>query len=127
MNAKPPPPATHTAAPWQRDAAGQVRLLASREIGSQAHFFPPLPEASPIAGRFRTVALSPTAKLYSFTVIHPNPKTGRKPFALAYADFPEQVRVFGALSLEGSAPPRIGSALAVEAGDGGSYRFVPIQ
>ena len=54
-------------------------------------------------------------------------QTGKPPFALAYADFPEGVRVLGRLEFD--ARPAIGAALSVEVDevDGGaalSYRTV---
>ncbi|GLR77747.1 OB-fold domain-containing protein (plasmid) [Azospirillum oryzae] len=77
------------------------------------------------------VTLSPEASLYSFTVVHPSPKTGQPPFTLAYADFPEQVRVLGRLKLPEGACPMIGARLRVEldatAGGEQTYVFVPVQ
>jgi uncharacterized OB-fold protein len=87
---------------------------------------------SPAAPRFEAITLSDVAMLYSFTVIHPNPKTGQAPFALIYADFPEDVRVFGRLDLSEGDRPRIGmsvrvvpeEAVASDETTGPAYRFV---
>lgn len=103
-----------------------LRLPASREIATGRGIFPPVPPHSPSAPRYALLTLSEQAVLYSFTVIHPAPKTGQPPFTLAYADFPEQVRVFGPLSLPGDAAPRIGMALRV-LGTPEAYRFVPAE
>ena len=84
---------------------------------------------SPAAPRYEAAVLSARGRLYSFTVIHPNPKTGQKPFALVYADFPEGARVFGRLTLPEGARPVIGTRLEVvieTTADGeASYAFVP--
>ena len=108
-----------------------LKLLASRDRVSGHGVFPRVPERSPSAPRFESITLSDSATLYSFTVIHPNPKTGQAPFALAYADFPEDVRVFGRLDLPEGDRPLIGMRLGVvgdaaASGDGQpAYRFVP--
>lgn len=96
-----------------------VRVDASREKATGKGVFPPLPSTSPSADRFDRITLSPEAVLYSFTVIHPNPKTGLAPFALVYADFPEDTRVFGRLVLADGAHPVIGSRLRVVAASEG--------
>ncbi|MNT78452.1 hypothetical protein D3C72_2176930 [compost metagenome] len=48
--------------------------------------------------------------LYSFTVIHPAPKSGLAPYALGYVDFVGPVRIFG--RLQGAARPVIGERYA---------------
>ena len=87
------------------------KLAASRNRITGQCVFPQLPEHSPAAPRFEPVTLSANAVLYSFTIIHPNPKTGQQPFALVYADFPERVRVFGRLQLSEGERPVIGMRL----------------
>lgn len=99
---------------WTRGPNNQIRLRASVEIRSGMHFFPPLPQQSPLAPKYRTVELSPISTLYSYTIIHPSPKTGKQPFGLVYADFPEKVRVFGKLELVDGQHPKIGSSLRVD-------------
>ena len=103
----PPPPA------WLRCSGQEARLLASRELESGHVFFPPLPASSPLAPRFETIALSSHAVLYSFTIIHPNKKAKKPPFTLAYADYPENVRVFGRYEGRSDARPAIGEKLSV--------------
>ena len=111
----------------------QLILEASRDKTTGGGVFPRVPDHSPSAFRFDPITLSPTARLYSFTVIHPNPKSGEAPFALVYADYPEEVRVFGRLSLPDGERPTIGMALVAvstdpdqpQPDDGGAYVFVP--
>jgi uncharacterized OB-fold protein len=109
--------------------ADATRLTASRRRVSGALVFPPVPDTSPAAPGYETVGLSASATLYSFTTIHPNPKTGKPPFTLVYADFPEGVRIFGRLGLPDGASPKIGMALevVVDAPVDGSprYFFIP--
>ena len=98
---------------WLGRSGDARRLLASRELATGHVFFPPIPASSPLAGRYQTIALSERAVLYSYTIIHPNKKANKPPFALVYADFPEQVRVFGAYAAPAGARPVIGQALRV--------------
>jgi uncharacterized protein len=114
---------------WIGRQDGGQRLVASRHRATGRCVFPRLPEHSPAAPRYEPVTLSRHARLYSFTVIHPNPKTCQKPFTLVYADFPEGARVFGRLRLPEGTRPVIGSQLEVvvePSADGeGSYAFAP--
>jgi uncharacterized OB-fold protein len=77
------------------------------------------------------VRLSNTATLYSFTIIHPSPKSHQPAFVLAYADFPERVRVMGRLELSADALPKIGMALKVRLTDSAeeavSFKFVSAE
>jgi uncharacterized OB-fold protein len=104
-------------------------LVASKDIKTGKCIFPRVPETSPSASRYTPIDLSRQGKLYSFTVIHPNPKTGEKPFTLAYVDFPEGARAFGRLSLPKGETARIGMAVAVcvhaSAQAGAFYHFIP--
>jgi uncharacterized protein len=115
--------------PWIADRAGRLVLVGSRDLQNGKCVFPRVPESSPSAPRFATVDLSQRGQLYSFTVIHPNPKTGDKPFVLAYVDFPEGARAFGRLNLEPGARAEIGMSVAVHieepAGSGARYHFIP--
>ncbi|NLS04149.1 OB-fold domain-containing protein [Rhizobium sp. P32RR-XVIII] len=88
-----------------------VRLEASRDKSTGKGIFPRIPATSPSADRFEPITLSEVATLYSFTVIHPNPKTGLTPFVLVYADFPEDARVFGRLELPEGQRPAIGMTI----------------
>jgi uncharacterized OB-fold protein len=101
--------------PAVRARAPEIVLEASRDKASGLCVFPRIPVASPAASRYVPVTLSNRAVLYSFTVIHPNPKTGVAPFPVVYADFAEGVRIFGRLRLRNGERPQIGMALNVEA------------
>ena len=113
--------------PWrQRD--GRTVLLAGRRNG-RLHF-PPLPPSSPLFADGEIVELSPRASLYSFTVVHAGPKTGKPPVALGMADFAEGVRVFGRIECTPGRRPVIGEALRVclsESEHGPIYAFEPEQ
>jgi uncharacterized OB-fold protein len=109
-----------------------VRLAASRDKISGHGIFPPIPDTSPAAPRYEPITLSDKAILYSYTVIHPNPKSGEAPFALVYADFPEDTRVFGRLIQLDGERPRIGMQLrtvrpAADASDAQGYVFVAAE
>jgi uncharacterized OB-fold protein len=116
---------------WIDNQSGVRKLVASRDRMTGQCVFPRVPERSPAATRYEAVTLSAHARLYSFTVIHPNPKTGQPPFAMAYADFPEGARVFGRLRLPEGTRPAIGTQLeaVVEPSPDGEirYAFVPTQ
>ncbi len=89
-------------------------LLASRNRRTGEIVFPPVLEASPLASDYEPLSISRTGSLYSFTVIHPNPKTGRSPYAMGYVHLDDHpVRVFG--QLRGASAPAIGAR----------YRAVP--
>lgn len=119
-------PGSPAATLWQIDPHGSVRLSASRQKNTGTVYFPPLPAESPLMNDFETISLSPTGRLYTFTIIHPNPKSGRQPFALAYVDFPENVRVFGRLAMAAETRPKIGMAVNVDIfeTDEGSQRYL---
>ena len=116
---------------WIDRRDGVRKLVASRDRMTGRCVFPRVPDQSPAATRYEPVTLSAHARLYSFTVIHPNPKTGQPPFALAYADFPEGARVFGRLRMPEGARPAIGTRLdaVVEPSADGEirYAFVPAR
>jgi len=120
----------------RRDPSGTVRLHASRDRASGRCVFPRIPDSSPAAPRFQPVELSASATLYSYTVIHPNPKSGAKPFVLAYADFAEGARVLGRLKLAEGERPVIGMVLMVDVAETApdapldsppTYVFVPLR
>jgi uncharacterized protein len=113
--------------PW-RIENGRVVLLACRRMNSDALFFPPPPSTSPGAPRATLVPLSGTPTLYSFTVMHPSPKTGKPPVPLGFADFPEGVRIFGRLIYPEGRRPAIGDALQpclIDTQDSEIYAFEP--
>lgn len=82
-------------------------LLASRNRHTKCLHFPPLKEISPLATDHETVSIPSLGTLYSYTVIHPNPKSGLAPHALGYVDIEGiPLRLFG--KLEGRNSPAIG-------------------
>jgi uncharacterized OB-fold protein len=118
----------HDLPAWIGDRDGRLVLVGSRDLRNGKCVFPRIPEDSPSAPRFATIDLSQRGQLYSFTVIHPNPKTGEKPFVLAYVDFPEGARAFGRLDLKPDARAEIGMSAEVHierrAGSGTGYHFI---
>jgi len=116
---------------WSDTDSLSTALQASREKTTGHGIFPRVPDTSPSADRYEPILLSPEAILYSFTVIHPNPKTGQQPFTLIYADFPESTRVFGRLVLRAGERPQIGAAVQVVRTDGSTnaadYHFELVQ
>ncbi|KND59602.1 hypothetical protein BVER_01227c [Candidatus Burkholderia verschuerenii] len=110
--------------PW-RVENGKTVLLAYRYI-DDVLLFPPLPATSPLAASTQLVPLTGTPTLYSFTVMHPSPKTGKPPVPLGFADYPEGVRIFCRLIYPDGRRPVIGDALQVrliEIDDGEIYAF----
>ena len=99
-------------------------LLASRHKRTQALRFPPLSPQSPLAPDHETVTLPGRGTVYSFSVIHPNPKTGAPPFAVGYVDLPGPIRLFGRIAGEGLA---IGAACEVAADAEFGYLFHTVQ
>ncbi|GGA23594.1 hypothetical protein GCM10011326_40000 [Salipiger profundus] len=109
--------------------SGSLTLLASRSRRDGQAVFPRLPATSPAAALYDDVELTGPAKLYSYTVIHPNPKSGQKPFVLALVDFAQGARVFGRLDM---APDQVRIGMAVgavpaEGPEGQTYRFAPLK
>lgn len=99
-------------------------LRASRHRKTQELRFPPLSMQSPLASEYDTVALPAHGTVYSFSIIHPNPKTGAVPFALGYVDLPGPIRLFGRIAGEGVA---IGAACEIAAHPEFVYEFRTIQ
>lgn len=77
------------------------RLLASRDETSGALRFPAFNPQSPLAARCHVEPLASEGRVYSFTVIHSNPKLGLPPFALGYVDVDGQARILGRIRGEG--------------------------
>jgi len=96
-------------------------LLASRDLQTRELLFPAVPPDSPLAARHETVAIAPVGAVYSFTVIHPAPKSGEAPYALGYVDFPGPVRLFG--RLQGAPRPAIGERVATRRDERFGYVF----
>lgn len=105
-------------------------LKASRRIASGMLVFPEVPAASPSAKFYETVTLSPSATLYSFTVLH---GAGKEPTILAYADFSDGARAIGRLDMPAGVKPEIGMALRAVVDSEGSeaallaYHFEPAE
>jgi uncharacterized OB-fold protein len=89
---------------WSADSPPVLR--ASRDRLTDEWVFPAVPDASPLAARHQAVSVTGRGVVYSFTVIHPSPKSGLVPYALGYVDFPGPVRIFG--RLQGKDHPAIG-------------------
>lgn len=78
---------------WSADKP--PRLLASRHRESKEIRFPSFRPASPLASSWEVATLEGVGIVYSFSVIHPNPKSGVQPYSLGYIDLPGPVRIFG--------------------------------
>ncbi|SDJ53664.1 DUF35 OB-fold domain-containing protein, acyl-CoA-associated [Bradyrhizobium sp. Rc2d] len=116
---------------WVSERPDGFVLIGSKDLKTGKCIFPRIPETSPSASRYAAIELSRRGEIYSFTVIHPNPKTGEKPFTLAYVDFPEGARAFGRLHLPAGETAKVGKAVevcvqsTVEAGT--LYHFIPAK
>jgi len=96
-------------------------LIASKELSTGELVFPPFVEGSPLAETHEAAELPPDGVLYSYTVIHPNPKSGESPYALGYVDMAGPIRLFG--RLRGKNRPQIGDRYRVVADDAFGYAF----
>jgi uncharacterized OB-fold protein len=116
---------------WVSERPDGFGLVGSKDLKTGKCIFPRIPETSPSAARYAAVELSRRGEVYSFTVIHPNPKTGEKPFTLAYVDFAEGARAFGRLQLAAGETARVGMAAEVcvesTAEAGTFYYFIPAK
>jgi len=101
-------------------------LLASRDIKTNELVFPAVPDDSPLAHRHVTVPVEGVGVLYSYTIIHPGPRSGLEPYALAYVDFPGPVRIFGRVK-GGSERPAIGQRYQAAPDDALGYVFVALD
>lgn len=128
---KPLEPTAYKQPSWISEEPDGWRLVGSKDLKTGKCIFPRIPEESPSAHLYSAIVLSRRGVVYSFTIIHPNPKTGETPFALAYVDFPEGARAFGRLNLPLGERPTIGMAVDVQiaqsAQSGVSHRFEPSQ
>ena len=97
------------------------RLLASCHRASGEIVFPPVSVHSPLADQYEGLSLEGEGTLYSFTVIHPSPKSGQQPFALGYLDLPGPARLFGRVN--GARRPVIGDRCRIVADDTYGYAF----
>ena len=86
---------THPYPLWS--STPEPTLVASRDLESGEWVFPAVADNSPLAPRHAAVPVEGTGVVYSWTAIHPSPKSGLAPYALGYVDFPGPVRIFGRL------------------------------
>lgn len=103
----------------------QACLLASRDTETGEWVFPAVPANSPLAERHETVPVEGVGVVYSYTVIHPGPKSGLQPYALGYVDFPGPVRIFG--RLQGTARPAIGERYVARVDEALGYVFEAVS
>jgi uncharacterized OB-fold protein len=104
------------------DQGPEPALLASRNRRTDAIVFPPVHPTSPLAQHYEPLSVGSRGHLYSYTVIHPNPKTGQAPYAMGYVNLDDQpVRLFG--QLRGSARPEIGARYRATPDDTFGYIF----
>lgn len=108
---------------WSSEAP--ARLLASRHRVSGELVFPPISVHSPLVDQYEVVELEGEGALYSYTIIHPSPKSGLQPFALGYVDLPGPVRLFGRVN--GGRRPVIGNACRVSADETYGYVFELVE
>jgi len=101
-------------------------LAASRHLGTDEIFFPAVPADSPLADQFQDTTLSVEGRVYSFTIMHPSPKSGLNPFVLAYVDLSGPVRLFGRLN-GSSGRPFIGEKCRVIADETFGYVFESLE
>lgn len=106
-------------------------VRCSRSASSGKLVFPEIPAQSAVASLYSPASVPNAATLYSYTTIHPNPKSGLSPFSLGYADFGGELRVFGKLALAENEKPAVGMALRLETqaadSEGPAYLFVPVK
>lgn len=102
-------------------ATAPAKLLASRRYSGGEIVFPAVPAHSPLADQHESLLLDGEGTVYSYTVIHPSPKSGLQPFALAYLDLPGPVRLFG--RIRGTRRPAIGDKYQVLPDDEFGYAF----
>ncbi|MDB6143629.1 MAG: lipid-transfer protein [Pseudomonas sp.] len=95
-------------------------LLASRQRLSDEIFFPAVTAESPLSHQFEAHAQFTEGELYSYTIMHPSPKSGQPPFVLAYLNLPGPLRLFG--RVRGSERPQIGQRCRVVADE--TFGFV---
>ena len=116
---------------WVSVRPDGLGLVGSKDLQTGKCIFPRIPKSSPSAPRYDAIELSRRGEVYSFTVIHPNPKTGEKPFTLAYVDFPEGARAFGRLQLPAGETATVGMVVKVcvqgTAEGGALYHFNPAK
>lgn len=101
-------------------------LRASRHRQNGEIFFPAVIDESPLSSQFEDALLDTEGQVYSFTIMHPSPKSGLSPFVLAYVDLPGPVRLFGRL-VGSPERPVIGEKCRVIADDTYGYLFQSLE
>jgi uncharacterized OB-fold protein len=101
-------------------------LRASRHRRSGEIFFPAVVSESPLTSQFDDTFLDVEGQVYSFTIMHPSPKSGLPPFVLAYVDLPGPVRLFGRL-IDSPDRPVIGEKCRVIADETFGYVFQSLE
>lgn len=104
---------------------GKTVLLASRSKSDGKGVFPRIPQASPSRHLYEDITLSDSGTLYSYTVMHPSPKTGKPPFVIGLVDFEEDTRVLGLIKIAPESV-KIGMSVRVlesDTSDGAGYCF----
>jgi uncharacterized OB-fold protein len=100
-------------------------LLASRHRVSNDIYFPAVVSESPLSDQFEAHAQVCEGELYSYTIMHPSPKSGQPPFILAYLNLPGPLRLFG--RLRGSERPHIGQRCRVVADETFGFVFEAME
>ena len=78
----------------------RIRLVGARCTSCGSVFFPARKRCTHcFSHELERHALSPTGKIYSFSVVHAASPAFNPPYVVAYVDFPENVRVFGKLEI----------------------------
>lgn len=106
-------------------SASPPTLLASVNRGNGEWVFPVVPDDSPLAAQYTATPIQNVGTVYSFTIIHPSPKSGLPPYALGYVDFEGPVRIFG--RLVGKERPGIGDRYMPVPDDTFGYVFQAIN
>lgn len=103
---------------------GQYALRASRCTACGESTFP-ASDVCPfcLSKSLEDLPLCGEATLYAFTCIHAAPAKWQTPYAVAYADFPNGLRVFAKLA-DATTPWRSGQTLSLKVVPSGSaYRY----
>jgi len=109
---------------WSQDPVPGLLASCNRRTG-QIHF-PPVHDSSPLAADYDPVSITGSGTLYSYTVIHPNPKLGGLPRALGYVDLDGvPLRIFG--QLRGEHGPALGARYRAVPDDEYGYVFESVN
>ena len=81
----------------------EVALRASRNKADGRGVFPRVPDTSPAKPLYEDTTLTGVGVLYSYTVMHPSPKTGKPPFVIGLVDYDGHTRVLGRIACDPAA------------------------